>query len=99
MYFAYSINGTPIRLSDERWFHIVENHDELSGHFFDVLETIEKPELILRGNQGTFKAVKHIGRKKLLVAIYREISKRDGFVITAYFLEKNPKGEIIWRPN
>lgn len=34
-----------------------------------------------------------------LVAVYREISKTDGFIITAYFLDKRPKGEIIWRQN
>ena len=33
-----SINGVPIRLTEERWFHIVENHDDLAGHFDDVLD-------------------------------------------------------------
>jgi hypothetical protein len=26
-----SVNGVPIRLTAERWFHIVENHDEVAG--------------------------------------------------------------------
>jgi len=26
---AYSINGVPIRLTNERWYHIVENRDEM----------------------------------------------------------------------
>lgn len=30
-------------------------------------------------------------KNKWLVVIYREISKEDGFVITAYFLDKRPK--------
>jgi len=25
---AYSVNGVPIRLTYERWFHITENHDD-----------------------------------------------------------------------
>lgn len=25
---ARSVNGVPIRLSYERWYHIVENHEE-----------------------------------------------------------------------
>ena len=25
-----SINGVPIRLTEERWVHIIENHDDLS---------------------------------------------------------------------
>ena len=28
---AYSINGVPIRLTAERWLHIVENHDDMAG--------------------------------------------------------------------
>ena len=30
---AYSVDGVPIRLTVERWFHIVENHDDLAGYY------------------------------------------------------------------
>jgi len=50
-----------------------------------------------RGNRGTLKATKNIGKNKWLVVVYREISITDGFVITAYFLDKRPKGEVIWK--
>jgi hypothetical protein len=95
---AHSVNGVPIRLSYERWYHIVENHDDLARTFHEVLDTIEKPEHIVRGSHGVLKAVRSMGRKKWLVVVYRETSRRDGFVITAYFLSKRPKGEEIWRP-
>jgi hypothetical protein len=45
---AFSKNGVPIRLTDERWFHIVENHDDVAGYYDEVLETIEDPEIILQ---------------------------------------------------
>ena len=32
MEIAYSVDGVPIRLTTERWFHIVENHEDLAGH-------------------------------------------------------------------
>ncbi len=96
MEIVHSVNGVPIRLTYERWYHIIENHDDLASHFFDVLETIEKPEFVTRGNQGTLKATKNVGKGKWLVVIYREVSKKDGFVITAYFLNKKAKGEVIW---
>jgi hypothetical protein len=96
---AYSVNGVLIRLSYERWYHIIENHDELASYFHEVLDIIEKPELIVRGNKGSLKASKNMGRKKWLVVIYKELSKREGFVITAYFLDTKPKGEVIWRPS
>ncbi len=94
---AYSVNGVPIRLPYERWYHISENHDDLASHFFDVLETVEDPEAVVRGNKGTLKATRNTGKDHWLVVVYKEISKTDGFVITAYFLEKKPKGEVIWR--
>lgn len=94
---AYSVNGVPIRLTYERWFHITENHDDLASYYFQVLEAIEKPEFIVRGNRGTLKATKNIGKNKWLVAVYREISKKDGFIITAYFLDERAKGDVIWQ--
>ena len=96
MDFALSVNQVPIRLTYERWYHIVENHDELASYYADVLETVEEPVLIVRGNQGTLKAAKNLGRNKWLVVIYREISEDDGFIITAYFLDKKPKGKVLW---
>jgi len=94
---AYSVNEVPIRLTYERWFHITENHDDLASYYFEVLETIEKPDFIVRGNKGSLKATRNIGKNKWLVVVYREISKTDGFIITAYFLDKGPKGDVIWR--
>lgn len=94
---AYSVNGVPIRLTYERWYHIIETHDDLASYFFDVLGTIENPEVIVRGNKGTLKAIRNMGKDNWLVVIYREISKTDGFVITAYFLDKSPKGEVVWQ--
>ncbi len=47
-----SKNGVPIRLTDERWFHIVENHDEMAGYYDDVLQTVEDPDYIIKGYRG-----------------------------------------------
>ncbi|MGH7902484.1 MAG: hypothetical protein ACRENZ_12180 [Thermodesulfobacteriota bacterium] len=99
MKIAYSINGIPIRLTYERWYHIIESHDDLASYFYEVLETIEKPDSIIRGNKGTLKATRNIGRRRCMVVIYREVSKIDGFIITAYFLDRKPKGEAIWQKN
>jgi hypothetical protein len=99
MRIAYSVNNVPIRLTYERWYHIIENHDDLASYFYEVLETVEKPDFVVRGNKGTLKATRNTGKNRWIVVIYRETSKTDGFIITAYFLDKRPKGEIIWRRN
>ena len=38
-----SINGVPIRLSDERWEHILSEHPYLSGFYDEILSAIENP--------------------------------------------------------
>jgi hypothetical protein len=68
---AYSVNGVPIRLTYERWYHIVENHDDMASHFHDVLETVETPQFITRGNRGTLKATRNLARARWLVVVYR----------------------------
>ena len=93
---AYSVNHVPIRLTAERWYHIVENHDDVAGHYDDVLAAVEKPDLILRGYKGALIAVRGAGRNRYLCAIYREISKEDGFVISAYFASGINRRNIIW---
>ena len=39
---TYSVNDVPIRLTDERWTHIVENHDDIAGYYFEVLYDFDK---------------------------------------------------------
>lgn len=95
---AHSVNGVPIRLSYERWYHIVENHDDLASAFHEVLDTVERPDFVVRGSHGSLKAARNKGKKRWLVVIYRELSKQDGFVITAYLLSKKPQGEVTWQP-
>jgi hypothetical protein len=97
MEIAYSVNQVPIRLTDERWHHIVNAHDEMASYYDDCLRVIEEPELVLEGYGGSLKAVKGYGRKRYLVVIYRELSADDGFVITAYFTRTIRRRNIRWR--
>lgn len=46
---ALSVTQTPIRLTDERWRHIVENHDDMAGHYDDALKTLEDTDYIIKG--------------------------------------------------
>ena len=82
-----SKNGVPIRLTDERWAHITEEHCELAGLRLDVLETVVSPDRILSGNEGEFLAVGEITAGRHLVVVYRE-TEDDGFVITAFVTSK-----------
>ena len=94
---AISVAGVPIRLTHERWFHIVENHDDMAGYYEDVLDLIENPDIVLRGYQGSLIAARRHGRQRYLMVVYRQLSMGDGFVITAYFTRKIDRGKAIWK--
>lgn len=93
---AYSVNEVPIRLTEERWGHIVENKPYMRAYYGKVLAAIEKPTWVLRGYAGAFVAVLSLGRRQFLNVVYREISRHDGFVITAFISRKANKGNVIW---
>jgi len=82
-----SIQRVPIRLTDERWAHITEEHCELAGLRLEVLETVAKPERVLAGGEGEVLAIRELFPGKHLVAVYRE-SGDDGFIITAFLTTK-----------
>jgi hypothetical protein len=87
-----SKNNVPIRLPEERWFHITEEHSEMAGYYFEVLETVEEPEAIYEGKAGEYLAVREIEKDKYIVVVYREISEGDGFIITAFLTRR--KGQL-----
>jgi len=97
---AISKNNKVIRLTEERWLHIVESHDEMAGYFEEVLETIENPDFITKGRVDELQATKYYEDvKKHLVVVYKEEVK-GGFVITAFFtskIEKIKRRGIIWQ--
>jgi hypothetical protein len=92
-----SINGVLIRLTLERWFHIVENHDEVAGYYDAVLDTVTNPELIVPGHRGSLTAIRSYGRRRYLYVIYREVTSEDGFIITAYFSSKVNRKKALWK--
>jgi hypothetical protein len=94
-----SKNGVPIRLTKERWFHITEEHSEMAGHYFEVLETVESPDTIYRGRTEKCIAIKEIEVGKYIVVVYREIDKQDGFIITAFLTRRKKqleRREKLW---
>jgi hypothetical protein len=91
-----SVNGVPIRLTIERWEHIVGARDELEGRSEEVLGLIESPDWITRGYRGSLVAWKGFGRRGFLAVIYKEVTSEDGFIITAFFTRKPKKRGKVW---
>ncbi len=95
-----SVNGIIISLTDERWAHITEEHSELAGMRFEVLETIAGPNKIYGGNDGENLAFREIETDKSLIAVYREL-QTNGFIITAFLtrrIKSLEKRNLLWSP-
>ena len=98
---VFSRNGVAIRLTEERWEHILDNHSDLFDYadYELTLETVADPEYVLRGGAGAMVAVTPFGRRGFLNVLYREVSRTDGFIITAYTTSTVDRRRIVWRKN
>lgn len=90
-YYAVSMNGVPIRLTEERWFHITKHHPELRKYHGLVLKAITRPSHIFVSARtkdlaavAEFSELVKLGLAPNLVVHYREISDGDGFIVTAF---------------
>ena len=99
MEIAESANKVPIRLTDERWIHIIENHDDLAGYYDEILTIIEVPDYVIKGYADALIALKLMADDKFLAVVYKEVSAADGFIITAYFTSKIKleREVVVWQ--
>lgn len=92
---ATSKNGVTIRLTDERWLHIITSHKEINAEdFLKIISVVEDPDVVLKGDVGELLAVHKVPRKKRWIVVAyketflsdesKEANGTDGFVLTAY---------------
>lgn len=88
-----STNHVLIRLTEERWNHIIEHHPELKRFKQELLLAISEPDSLYFAPKGVkpnfgaikkFKKLAKAGLADLLVVHYREVSVHDGFISTAF---------------
>jgi hypothetical protein len=97
-----SVNSVHVRLTVERWSHVVARHPEMEGQRDAVLDTLSAPDLVQEGDLGTSIAVRFYEKTPLtskhLVVIYKETSSADGFVLTAYYTARpSARRQTIWK--
>ena len=93
-----SKNGIVIRLTEERWKHIVLMHPSLTYKQKQVLTTVKNPDYILKGGARELLAVSALLKRAYLVVVYKEETS-NGFIITAFETTDTRwlfKKEIIW---
>jgi hypothetical protein len=79
--------GASIRLTEERWAHIAEEHGELLGMRSRVQDTVAHPTCVYAGQAGELLATKQVEAGKWLVVVYRETGD-DGFIITGFLTRR-----------
>lgn len=68
----------------------------MAGYYDEILCIVEEPDYVIKGHGGAFIALKQVEKNKFLAIVYKEISKMDGFIVTAYFTSKiNIEREVI----
>jgi hypothetical protein len=102
MLIVRSRNGVPIRLTQERWQHIVHRHPEMEDQRERVLETVAEPDMVQQGDFGELLAIRFWHEtpltSKFLVVAYREVSHNDGFILTAYLTNRPSARRVtIWK--
>lgn len=75
MKIAFSVNGIPVRLTPERLKHIYKNHEELKDGEDRILDTLNNPDLVQKGDAGSLLAAKlfsetPVTKNKHLVVAY-----------------------------
>lgn len=98
MEFALSQNSVPIRLTLERWQHILEGHPELVDNKIDGKIAVSNPEYIFEGSNDELLAIREVEPGKWLVVAYRE-ENYDGFIITAFLtrrIQRFSKRRQLW---
>jgi hypothetical protein len=98
-----SKSGIGIRLTAERWAHIVEAHDYMAGNQDLIFETVENPDIIVQGEKEEMISLRHYDKTsistKTMVVFYRE-QKADGFIITAFMTSRPEKIQskgVVWK--
>ena len=96
-----SKNNIPIRLTTERWKHIIKRHPEMDSQKERVLKAVSDPHMIQQGDFGELMAIKFHRKtpltSKYLVAVYKEVTD-DGFILTAYYTDKpSERRQILWK--
>jgi hypothetical protein len=93
--------GHEVRLSDERWRHVME-HPEMAGMDAALEETLRAPELVIRSRSDPAAALHYryylrtlAGGKWLCIVV--KYGEFEPFVLTAYLTDKPKKGELLWR--
>jgi hypothetical protein len=70
----------------------------MAGRYDEVLSAIEAPDYIIQGYRDALVGLKKMGKTRFIAVVYKEIDRKDGFVITAFLTSKVriQKEVVLW---
>jgi len=103
-----SRSGARVRLTAKQWEHIVTARPELGGFRREILDVVERPEEVyeppprVKPQLHAIKRVERladVGLSQNLVVVYRELTRQEGFIITAFPISDRRKRRMyrLWR--
>ncbi len=95
-------DGCDVRLTDERFAHILE-HPEMQNQDARIVETLLSPDSIIASHHDPPVHLSHrlyertpVTRKYLVVMV--KYLESDAFIVTAFFTDQEKKGTRLWPP-
>jgi len=90
--------GKRIKLTKERYLHIISRHPELEGKEKEIKKTLENSDFVQESvyDKNVLLYYRNINRKRYFVVVTK-ILNNHGFIITAYIANVIKKGDIIWK--
>lgn len=89
--------GNKIKLTEERWQHIISGHPVMKKKLSRIVGTLKAPDVIVKSRREENIWLYHKEFKKLPGFVVVIVHHIRGFIITAYLSEKIKEGEIIWQ--
>ena len=89
--------GFHVKLTDERYFHIITRHPEILDKENELKAALENPEFIKRSldDSNILLFYKASGKEYIVVVV--KDAGGGGFILTAYITDFIKEGDIVWK--
>ena len=90
-----------IRLTNERWTHIISHHPVIRNLKEEMKETLRDPEIVRRSVYDPSVLIYYRYFKDVLggkyIAVVVKVNNIGGFILTSYVTDRVKRGDEVWR--
>ena len=89
--------GFAVRTTLQYWDLIQRKHPEVIGKEIEVQNCLRQPEQVRRSSQDQAVYLFYVRQSPYyLVVVAKQLSQKEGFLITSYLSDKIKEGDIVW---